>query len=138
MFSAEPVCSCAFLLCAFARETAGAARTRLSLRPLISEGQCSGKLRAHRAARSRTHIRNQERRHCEERSDEAIHPSACAALWIASRSLSSGARSRDPVARNDGLKLFAEATSCARSCALPTFSLRFACGGEYPPRRRCA
>jgi hypothetical protein len=36
-------------------------------------------------------------------SDEAIHTSALA-LWIASRSLSSGARSRDPLARNDDLK----------------------------------
>jgi hypothetical protein len=31
--SAEPVCSCAFSILHFARETAGAARTRLSLRP---------------------------------------------------------------------------------------------------------
>ncbi len=38
----------------------------------------------------------------EERSDEAIH-SYFAATWIASRSLSSGAHSRDPLARNDGL-----------------------------------
>jgi hypothetical protein len=37
-------------------------------------------------------------RHCEERSDEAIH---LFSLWIASRSLSSGAHSRDPLARND-------------------------------------
>src|SRR5450631_4422421 len=36
--SAEPVCSCAFLLSEFARETAGAARTRSSLRPLFCEG----------------------------------------------------------------------------------------------------
>src|SRR5712672_618737 len=36
--SAEPVCSCAFF-CNFARETAGAARTRHSLRPLISRGR---------------------------------------------------------------------------------------------------
>jgi hypothetical protein len=35
--SAEPVCSCAFSLCIFAHETAGAARTRLSLRPLLAE-----------------------------------------------------------------------------------------------------
>ena len=34
-------------------------------------------------------------------SDEAIQTSRTA-LWIASRSLSSGARSRDPLARNDG------------------------------------
>src|ERR1700676_2862498 len=33
--SAEPVCSCAFVLCTFAHETAGAARTRCSLRPLF-------------------------------------------------------------------------------------------------------
>ena len=35
-------------------------------------------------------------------SDEAIH-SYFAATWIASRSLSSGAHSRDPLARNNGL-----------------------------------
>jgi hypothetical protein len=41
-------------------------------------------------------------RHCEERSDEAIHASSyVAGRWIASRSLSSGAHSRDPLARND-------------------------------------
>jgi hypothetical protein len=33
-------------------------------------------------------------------SDEAIHPFFLA-KWIASRSLSSGAHSRDPLARND-------------------------------------
>src|SRR6266850_858565 len=43
------------------------------------------------------------RRHCEERSGETIHP-YFAATWIASLSLSSGARSRDPLApRNDDL-----------------------------------
>jgi len=41
-------------------------------------------------------------RHCEEQSDEAIHVSALG-YWIASRSLSSGAHTRDPVARNDGV-----------------------------------
>jgi hypothetical protein len=53
-------------------------------------------------------------RHCEEPTgpafgrpddglrDEAIQ-SAIAERWIASRSLSSGAQSRDPLARNDGL-----------------------------------
>jgi uncharacterized protein (TIGR00369 family) len=45
--------------------------------------------------------RGDEPRHCEERSDEAIQLSA-RSLWIASRSLSSGAHSRDPLARNDG------------------------------------
>src|SRR5947209_9074395 len=51
--------------------------------------------------------------HCEEPTgpafggpddklrDEAIH-TCLAARWIASRSLSSGAHSRDPLARNDG------------------------------------
>ena len=34
--SAEPVCSCAFSFVHLAHETAGAARTRLSLRPLFS------------------------------------------------------------------------------------------------------
>jgi hypothetical protein len=42
-------------------------------------------------------------RHCEERSDEAIQ-SSCTAFWIAWRSPSSGAHSRDPLAGNDGLK----------------------------------
>jgi hypothetical protein len=38
-------------------------------------------------------------RHCER--SEAIHLSA-KKVWIASRSLSSGAHSRDPLARNGG------------------------------------
>ena len=38
MFSAEPVCSCALFFVQLAHETAGAARTRLSLLPLM-EGQ---------------------------------------------------------------------------------------------------
>jgi hypothetical protein len=38
MFSAEPVCSCAHFLVHIAHETAGAARTRSSLRPLFEEG----------------------------------------------------------------------------------------------------
>jgi hypothetical protein len=49
----------------FARETAGAARTRSSLRPLISGArEFSGKPRAQRAARTRTPV---HQRHCEER-----------------------------------------------------------------------
>src|SRR4029078_13472525 len=44
--SSEPVCSCAPLFAHFAHETAGAARTRSSLRPLFSrrgiERQASG------------------------------------------------------------------------------------------------
>jgi len=53
MFSAEPVCSCAHFLVHIAHETAGAARARLSLRPLFSEGgseqQTSGELRRENA-----------------------------------------------------------------------------------------
>src|SRR4051812_24055969 len=49
------------LVCVFvsylAHETAGAARTRSSLRPLISEsGNFHGKPRAKHAARTRTHV----------------------------------------------------------------------------------
>ena len=40
-----------------ARETAGAARIRLSLRPLL-EGENRSKARAHRAARMRSRIRS--------------------------------------------------------------------------------
>ena len=39
MFSAEPVCSCALSFVHFAHETAGAARIRHSLRPLISRAE---------------------------------------------------------------------------------------------------
>src|ERR1700693_6313586 len=55
--SAEPVCSCAFYPIPIAHGTAGAARTRSSLRPLVPiEGGHRRKARAHRAARTRTHI----------------------------------------------------------------------------------
>jgi hypothetical protein len=37
-----------------------------------------------------------------EQRDEAIHSFPAEPQWIASRSLSSGAHSRDPLARNDG------------------------------------
>src|SRR5260370_27100055 len=61
MLSAEPVCSCAHFLVHLAHETAGAARTRLSLRPLLSRGWkvTQGlilKARPFRAARLRTLI----------------------------------------------------------------------------------
>src|SRR5216683_7506325 len=42
--SAEPVCSCAFPFVQLAHETAGAARTRLSLRPLREEGEIDANL----------------------------------------------------------------------------------------------
>jgi hypothetical protein len=49
MFSAEPVCSCACSCAHIARETAGAARTRLSLRPPPSrEGDMTQDLGASR------------------------------------------------------------------------------------------
>src|SRR5258708_14866639 len=41
-------------------------------------------------------------RHCEELLRRSNPLFLCAAAWIASRSLSSGAHSRDPLARNDG------------------------------------
>ena len=52
-----PVCSCAHFLLPIAHETAGAARTRHSLRPLDLRGRrVSRKPRALRAARTRTYI----------------------------------------------------------------------------------
>jgi hypothetical protein len=45
------------LLCAIAHETAGAARTRSSLRPLTKRAERPGTTRARRAARTRPHIR---------------------------------------------------------------------------------
>src|ERR1700704_6822867 len=60
---------CVFL-CMFAHETAGAARTRLSLRPLSFWRD------KRNASLGRLKPRDRETvsiRHCEERSDEAIH-----------------------------------------------------------------
>src|SRR6266404_1334228 len=51
-----PVCSCAFLLAQIARETAGAARTRSSLRPQTRRAGVDDKPRAQCAARSRSYI----------------------------------------------------------------------------------
>jgi len=56
--SAEPVCSCAFFSTHFAHETAGAARTRSSLRPLIFRGRnVESKTRAQCAAGTWSHAR---------------------------------------------------------------------------------
>src|SRR6478672_9482558 len=70
-----PVCSCAVLFAQIARETAGAASTRSSLRPLIS-------MRANENANlGRSASREGEgmsTRHCER--SEAIHLSACRAM----------------------------------------------------------
>jgi hypothetical protein len=85
----------------FAHEAAGAAGTRLSLRPLFFEAKDLAQL-GRIAPRDRGRVSYAKARHCEERSDEAIHSFLCAARWITSRSLSSGAHSRDPLARNDG------------------------------------
>src|SRR4029450_13930546 len=51
-----PVCSCALLFAQIARETAGAASTRSSLRPLIKRAKRRCKPRAISAARSSPHI----------------------------------------------------------------------------------
>src|SRR5215204_5894415 len=48
-----PVCSCAVLFAQMARETAGAASTRSSLRPLTKRAERSGKPRAYHVARMR-------------------------------------------------------------------------------------
>jgi hypothetical protein len=86
------------------REAAGALGARHSLRPLISEGgtfkQTSGASRGEIAKV----CAELEHRHCER--SEAIHSCFLIASWIASRSLSSGAHSRDPLARNDDSRLF--------------------------------
>src|SRR5688500_10057550 len=99
---------CVLFLVCFAHETAGAARTRSSLRPLDFEGKRYPERRAPCSARMRTCVRclnfDFDTPHVIARSacDEAIHLTTGAAVrWIAARSLSSGAHSRDPVARND-------------------------------------
>jgi hypothetical protein len=87
----------------FAREAAGAAGARHSLRPLNSEsGTFPENSRERRGEIAKLCL--SFRRHCEERSDEAIHSSILLRAWIASRSPSSGAHSRDPLARNDGFE----------------------------------
>jgi hypothetical protein len=60
------------------------------------------------------------KRHCEERSNEAIH-SSLTAKWIVSPSLSSGAHFRDPLVRNDGI-LIATTNSRSRRAMRPSFA----------------
>ncbi len=87
----------------FAREAAGALRARHSLRPLIFSGQEFKANLGRIAPRERGVLFwKLGQRHCEERKRRSNPFFVCAALWIASRSLSSGAHSRDPLARNDG------------------------------------
>src|SRR5437588_5257561 len=96
-FSRCPVCSCALLFAQIARETAGAASTRSSLCPLKfwrAKRRC--KPRAQCAARSRSYI------HVIAREAKQSNVTSRTERWIASRSLSSGAHSRDPLARKDG------------------------------------
>src|SRR6266478_1982868 len=101
-----------------AREAMGAVGTRHSLRPLFCWANGFWKTSgASRREIAESHLKP-ERRHCEEPTgpafggpddklrDEAIH-SFFVAPWIASRSLSSGAHSRDPLARNDVLNTLA-------------------------------
>ena len=66
-----PVCSCAAYLVQTAHETAGAARTRSSLRPLFERAGNSRKTRARCAAGMRSRV---YQRHCER--SEAIHLAA--------------------------------------------------------------
>jgi len=90
--SAEPVCSCAPCFVHFARETAGAARTRLSLRPLTIRGRnVSSKLarnaRRDREAVSWTIVIACDKREAFAQGREATKqsiPVPHAALWIAS------------------------------------------------------
>jgi hypothetical protein len=73
-------------------------------------------------------------RHCER--SEAIHSCFLVASWIASRSLSSGAHARDPLARNDGkIRLRILAARGARVCSkvLPSENQR----AQGKPGARC-
>ena len=72
--SAEPVCSCAFLVATFARETAGAARTRSSLRPLYFRGRNDRPNLGQFGPRDREAVSCRRGRHCER--SEAIHRAA--------------------------------------------------------------
>ncbi|MDR3486464.1 MAG: hypothetical protein P4M05_16335, partial [Bradyrhizobium sp.] len=93
------------------REAAGASGARHSLLPSWGSTAPSDLQKAERSTQNSREMRGEiaelcqqlKRRHCEERSDEAIHSCFLVALWIASRSLSSGVHSRDPLARNDGV-----------------------------------
>src|SRR5947208_13949069 len=75
--SSCPVCSCAVLFAQIARETAGAASTRSSLRPQFRRGQTKIKPRAQCAARTRNCINV-----IASAAKQSTSPPA--ALWIAS------------------------------------------------------
>jgi hypothetical protein len=92
-----------------AHETAGAARIGHSLRPLIFEGemfkQNSRETRGEIVKLCFPSLRGALATTCPPKFGERRRKQSILSLvaaWIASRSLSSGARSRDPMARNDG------------------------------------
>ena len=102
MFSAVPVCSCAFLFANIAHETAGAARIRSSLRPLISEG--ANEMQNFGQIMPRERERMSHSRHCER--SEAIHASASCAIdcfaalamtWIGRRATTAVLCSAQPI-----------------------------------------
>jgi hypothetical protein len=120
----------------FAHGNAGAPSTRLSLRPLFGEGQrnCGTRVKTSRGNESaclsaslrgakemtllrllRKLRRVQVRRSASaRRRKQSSYPRGN--RWIASRSLSSGARSRDLFARNDGRESPPFNTCNDRSC----------------------
>ncbi len=89
-----------------AHETAGAAGTRHSPRPLWAEN--SSTPRAPRAARTKSYA-NLHQRHCEEQRDEAIHPfftprdGFFAALAMTVLTARAGARSMTGSAKRSGV-----------------------------------
>jgi hypothetical protein len=97
MFSGVTVVTTLVCYLHTAHEAADAPSVRHSLRPLLSEGQYSCIARAHRAAGMQICILTSLR---GAKATKQSILSRCDS-WIASRSLSSGAHSRDPLARND-------------------------------------
>ena len=71
MLSAGPVCSCARFLCAIAHETAGAARTRSSLRPLFSRRANEDANLGRNASREREVISSRHRPRLVRRSSRS-------------------------------------------------------------------
>jgi hypothetical protein len=89
------------------RAAAGASGARHSLRPRFRGREISGTTRANCVARMRSCVFVViacDKREAFAQGSEATKQSSfpLVLLWIASRSLSSGAHSRDPLARNDG------------------------------------
>ena len=113
--SSCPVCSCATCYAQIARETAGAASTRSFLRPLFRRGQMttqtSGEIRREKAKARSAVIASAAKQSIAQQVER----------WIASRSLSSGAPSRDPLARND-----VDTASRSRDMNCPRFASSFA------------